>query len=252
MAGRADGLYPPLSVPKPLGQEIWVVDGPAIRFYGMPFPTRMCVVRLPSGGLWLHSPVRPDEDLIARIEALGPVAHLVAPNALHYAFLPAWAARFPEAAVHAAPGAAERAARHGLGFPDHAPLGPRAPEAWRGTIRQRLVPGHPFLKEAIFFHRPSRTLILTDLIEAFEPARLGPVMKLATWIGGIRSPGGTPRDARLTWTDTAAAAPVLREALSWAPDRVIMAHGAPIETDVAARLRQAVVWALGPEADARA
>jgi hypothetical protein len=40
--------------------DVWIVDGPVIRF-GMPwprfpFPTRMTVVRLTGGDLFLHSP----------------------------------------------------------------------------------------------------------------------------------------------------------------------------------------------------
>ncbi len=56
--------YAPLNVPKPFGDQIWIVDGPEIRMdYGptsMPFPTRMTVVRLPGGKIWVHSPIAPD------------------------------------------------------------------------------------------------------------------------------------------------------------------------------------------------
>jgi len=243
--GGIRNVYPPLSTLKPLAGEIWVADGPAVPFYGMPYPTRMTLVRLPRGGLWLHSPIAPDEGLIREVEALGFVRFLVAPNALHYLHLPAWAARFPEAAVFAAPGVARRAARHDVDFPRHEVLGDRAPEGWAGTLRQILVPGHPFLKEIAFFHEPSRSLILTDLIENFEAARLGPLMRLATWIGGIRAPHGqTPRDAQLTWRDRAAAAHALRQVIGWDPARVVLAHGRIIDADVEGRLRHAFGWAL--------
>src|SRR3546814_16301644 len=80
--------YAPLNVPKPFGEEIWTVDGPEIRMdYGpasMPFPTRMTVVRLPGGRLWIHSPIAPDDALFAVIERLVEVAWLVAPHSLHY------------------------------------------------------------------------------------------------------------------------------------------------------------------------
>ena len=56
--------YDPLGVLKPVAENIWIVDGPEIRFrYALlriPFPTRMTVVRLPDGGLWLHSPTPAD------------------------------------------------------------------------------------------------------------------------------------------------------------------------------------------------
>ncbi|MFP4044724.1 MAG: DUF4336 domain-containing protein, partial [Rhodosalinus sp.] len=59
--------YPPLFTPKPFGCDLWLVDGPAIRFYGMPFSTRMTVVRLSDGGLWLHSPIPRRPELCERL-----------------------------------------------------------------------------------------------------------------------------------------------------------------------------------------
>jgi hypothetical protein len=45
---------------EPVGEGIWTLDGPAVRAYGFPFPTRMVVVRLSGGGLWLWSPIALD------------------------------------------------------------------------------------------------------------------------------------------------------------------------------------------------
>ncbi|ARE42130.1 Methanol oxidation protein [Rhodovulum sp. P5] len=243
--GGARQVYAPLNTLKALSQTLWIADGPLIPFYGMPFPTRMTVVRLTHGEVWLHSPTAPDERLIAEVQALGHVRFLIAPNALHYAYLPAWAARFPNAQVYAAPGVARRAARHDVDFPVHTLLDDHVPEGWAGTLRQKLIPGHFFLKEVVFFHDPSRTLILTDLIENFDTARIGPLMRLGTWIAGTQAPHGqTPRDAQLTWSDKAAAAHALREVIAWKPERVVLAHGDLIEDDVEARLRHAFSWAL--------
>src|SRR3546814_1428787 len=70
--------YAPLNVPKPFGERIWIIDGPEIRMdYGpasIPFPTRMTVVRLAGGRLWVHSPIAPDTVLFEAIDALGDVA----------------------------------------------------------------------------------------------------------------------------------------------------------------------------------
>ena len=56
----------------------------------MPFPTRMTVVRLASGGLWLHSPTQISDGLRAELDALGPVRHLVSPNRIHYSHMLSW------------------------------------------------------------------------------------------------------------------------------------------------------------------
>jgi hypothetical protein len=52
--------YPPLDTLNRVADDVWVVDGPLIRFGSppmkMPFPTRMTVIRLGSGDLLIHSP----------------------------------------------------------------------------------------------------------------------------------------------------------------------------------------------------
>ena len=148
--------YAPLDTLKPFAPDLWIVDGPeiAMRFplgVRFPFPTRMTVVRLPSGALWVHSPIAWDDALGEAIAAIGPVRHLIAPNTLHYSFLPDWHRRFPEARTYGVPG-----------LEQHLPaldelLGDTPPTAWEDAFDQLLVPGST-LTEADFFHRPSRSL----------------------------------------------------------------------------------------------
>ena len=47
--------------------DIWIIHGPIIRFYGLPFTTRATVVRLDDGTVWLHSPTAYHPDLQALI-----------------------------------------------------------------------------------------------------------------------------------------------------------------------------------------
>ena len=48
--------YPPLDVPKPVTQNLWVVDSGPMRAMGViPIPVRMTVVRLENGEVLLHS-----------------------------------------------------------------------------------------------------------------------------------------------------------------------------------------------------
>jgi len=232
--------YEPLDLPKPVAQDIWIVDGPAIRFYGMPFSTRATIVRLADGGLWVHSPTRLTPELAERVTALGPVRRLVAPNWIHYAYIADWQARFPEAEAWAAPGVAERAQNRGMALRFDHRLTQDAPAAWAGQIDQLIVRGSKLHREAVFFHRASATLILTDLIENFEPGKIGFWMRLATWFGGIRAPhGGMPRDMRASFRDRAALREDLTRMIGWAPERVILAHGRWFERDGEAELRRA-------------
>ena len=81
--------------------------------FSLPFTTRMTVIRLPDGGLWLHSPTPLDDGLRAEIDALGPVAHIVAPNRIHYWWAGDWKQAYPQARTYAAPKVVAEAARAG-------------------------------------------------------------------------------------------------------------------------------------------
>ncbi|MGE4327716.1 MAG: DUF4336 domain-containing protein [Pseudodonghicola sp.] len=240
---RATG-YEPLYTLKPVARDLWIVDGPAIRFYHMPFSTRATVIRLADGGLWVHSPIELIEPLREEIAALGPVRHLVAPNWIHYAFVAEWQAAFPQAESWAAPGVAERAASRGMALQfDHA-LTDQAPPAWAGEIDQTIVKGSKVHREAVFFHRSSRALILTDLIENFEPRKLPWWMRPLVRLAGISAPRGhMPPDMRATFDKPALGASV-RQMLDWGPERVILAHGACYGAEGAAELRRAFRFAL--------
>ena len=65
----------------------------------------------------------------------------------------------------AAPGVASRARQRGMELHIDHRLGQDAPEDWAGEIDQMSVEGSSTHREAVFFHRATRTLILTDLIE---------------------------------------------------------------------------------------
>ncbi|MEZ5800862.1 MAG: hypothetical protein R3D29_10860 [Nitratireductor sp.] len=64
--GTYDAYEPQLEL-QVIDRDIWVVDGPVLYWgYGVPewpFPTRMTIIRLPQGGLWPHSPVKPNDNL---------------------------------------------------------------------------------------------------------------------------------------------------------------------------------------------
>lgn len=240
--------YEPVDVLKPVAPHVWIVDGPIVRMkypriglFSLPFTTRMTVVRLAGGGLWLHSPTAAEPSLVAEVAALGEVGFLVAPNRLHHEFVGDWARLFPSARVYAAPGVAENAER----FPDDAvTLEGDAPTEWDGEIEQVAFAGR-FMTEIVFRHRPSETVIVTDLIENFEREK---VRCRGLWwlirLGGAAG-GTTPRDLRATFgRRDEALRRAARRVAGWQPQRVILAHGGWFEEDAAARLRAALSWLL--------
>lgn len=191
--------------------------------YGVvPFTTRMTVVRLETEGLWLHSPVRPTPERRRAVDQLGPVEHLVAPNKIHSLGIGPWKALYPSAKVWASPGFNKRhpdIAVDALLTNDLAP-------AWSSEIDHCAIEGHSVLDEVAFLHRPSRTLIITDLIQKHEAAG-------ETWIwrgikgmaGVLGKDGGVPLDVKLSIRDKTAMRRSIDKIVGWDFDNLIIAHG---------------------------
>jgi len=238
--------YPPINTLKRIADDLWIVDGPLIRFglpwLKMPFPTRMTIVRLASGGLFVHSPTLLTPSLQAEVEREGSPRWIVGPNRIHYWWIPDWAAAFPGAAVYLAPRIKEQAKGRITG--ETLPLDSDRGYPWDAEIATLPVAGR-FMTEAVFFHRASRTLMLTDFIENFEPEKLGSFLtRWLTELGGVRDPDGSmPRDMRLTYAKGTVRAAV-ETMIGWNPERIVLAHGRWYESNGAAELRRAFRWAL--------
>jgi len=247
MKSHTEEVYPPLNTLKPVADNVWIVDGPTIMFGmpwpKMPFPTRMTVIRLGDGRLFIHSPTQLTEGLKAEIDALGSVAFLIAPNRIHYWWMPDWKERYAGAEAWLAPRVREQAGKR-IDFPA-SELAGETGHAWDREIATLPVAGS-FMTEVVFFHRASRTLVLTDLIENFEPRRLSLWMRLLTRLGGVADPDGQmPRDMRLTFRkDRDQLAAAVRTMIAWDPERIILAHGRWYDRDGAEELRRAFRWLL--------
>jgi hypothetical protein len=239
--------YPPLDTLKPVTQNVWVVDSGPIHIMGMGLPIRMTVVRLGSGDIWLHSPTRFDAALYREIEKLGPVRHLVAPNIAHWSFLKEWQQHCPDPETWAAPELRSRAQVKKSGVRLDRDLHEDAPEVWAEDIQQTVIPGGGGFREVAFFHKPSRTLVLTDLVVNLEASKLPLTSRTFAKLTGTLAPNGkAPAYLRLIIRmrrkDAAAAASRL---VAWNPERVIFTHGRWFDRDGATGLRRSLAWLLG-------
>ncbi len=238
--------YEPLETLKPVGDDIWIVDGPHIGFYGIPFPTRMTVIRLAGGELFIHSPIALSDGLKAEVEALGRVRHLVSPNWIHYAYIADWQKAFADTLAWAAPNVGARAKKFHMDIRFDRELGDTPPPEWAEEVDQLIAHGSTAHVEVVFFHKPSRTLILTDLIENFEKSKVPFWLRAVLPLAGVMDPDGkAPVDMRMTFRR---GKPALRKAvqrmIDWGPERVILAHGRWYERDGVAELKRAFRWVL--------
>jgi hypothetical protein len=222
-----------------IADGLWYVPGEVRMPGGVIFPCRMTIVKLSDGRLWLHSPVSLTDEDAKAINALGEVAFLVAPNCFHHLFMKAAMARFPTAKVYGAPKLNKK--RPDIAFT--AMLEGDAAEGWPQEIAQLLIKGIPGLNEVVFFHAPSRTLIVTDLIFNMRNPHNWRTA-FAHRVFGVYKRCAQSRLLRMVTKDRAAAGASVAQMLTWGFDRVVMAHGDILERDGKAQITQALTWML--------
>jgi hypothetical protein len=224
---------------KEFGPSLYLAEGPTVSFLGFPYPTRMAVARLADGSLWVWSPVALTPDLESAVDALGPVRNVVSPNKIHHLFLGEWAGRWPEARLHAPPGLAER--KPELSF--DAELGDAPDPAWASDIDQTIFRGSIALEEVAFFHRPSRTAILCDLVQRLEPGSMGGFKGMVMRLNGlVGERGSTPREWRASFLRRKPARAALARVLAWEPEQLLIAHGSCARSDATGILARALAW----------
>ena len=226
---------------QPFGEEIWLAEGPTTAVAGFCYPTRMAVVRLAGGALFIWSPVSLSQELRAAVDALGDVRYLIAPNSLHHLFLSEWRRAYPDARLYAPPGLRER--RKDLDFDGDLDDTP-APE-WSEEIDQVPVRGNLITTEVVFFHRKSRTVLFTDLIQHFSPTWFTGWRAIVARLDRMTAPQPeVPQKFRNAFVNRSAARASLRRILAWPAEKVLMAHAVPVEDDGQAFIARTFRWLL--------
>ncbi|MBX3220764.1 MAG: DUF4336 domain-containing protein [Labilithrix sp.] len=223
---------------KRIADGVWSHDSVVAMGPGgmMRMPCRATVVRLPDGGLVVHSPVALDDRAASELDALGDVRALVAPNFMHWLFVKAAKTRYPKARVLAAPRLSKKLA--GLSFE---PLPERGALDGLEGLHVERVQGAPGIDEHVFLHEASRSLLISELLfnvhacESFW-------MRVLFRLGGTWRKTAQSRVWRMLVDDRAAAAQSATAILSLDFERIVPAHGDPIEDDAAARARHALRW----------
>ena len=221
-----------------VAHNLWAQAAPQ-SFLGLHVGTRMTVLRLRDGTLLIHSPIAMTTGLKAEVDTLGTVRHIVAPNVAHHLYAGEWKDAYPGALLHGAVGLAKR--RKDLGI-DLELKGESHPD-WQEDLATAFLDG-TMLNETVFFHRPSRSLIVADLIENFETSAHWPTRTYLK-LGGIHGQPGLSLPLRLVFRDKKRARRSIDEVLSWDFDRIVLAHGNVIESGGRDILRDAYTWLKG-------
>lgn len=216
-----------------VAEGVWTASAP-VRIVGMPLSTTMTVLQL-NDGLLVHSPVPLTNELRSAVEQLGTVKHLYAPNTMHHLWIGQWSAAFPAARLHAPPALARKRRDlkidrvHGDG-------------AEVDNFLEELPVCGFRLEESTLFHRPSQTLVVTDLVHQIgHPAHRWTKIYASTM--GFYDRVAISAAIRFTaFSDAKAARESLDKILQQPTQRIIVGHGTPIASEPSAQLEAAFNW----------
>jgi Domain of unknown function (DUF4336) len=225
------------------GNDLWIIEGPEVRDFGITFPTRMSVARLSNGSLWVSSPVLVPFETLEHLTRLGPVRYLVAATPRHVWRLHTWHTLFPRAQLWSSRQAPLSSGQRHL--PLTGVLGDAPHPDWADDFDQLAFKGNPLAEEIFFFHRPSRTLIVDDFIQHCPIVPGKPLRNLLSRLEGVaEAPGGVGLEIKLTFIDRKRARRSLAKLLSWDFDKLIIAHGDCMDAHARPFVEQAFSWLM--------
>lgn len=218
-----------------IAKDLWVSKA-AHSFAGLHVGTRMTVIRLSSGAVLLYSPIPLTADLRAAIDAIGPVQHIVCPNLFHHMYAGEAIKVYPGAKLYGP--AKLHKKRSDLRF--DAVLSEVPDEEWQNDLLAITIEGS-LMGETVFYHRVSKTLITSDLVENFQThphwftrsyLQMNGMLGKVTW----------PPMMRIVYLHRKAARASVERMLALPFERIVIAHGDIITDDARATLRRGLEW----------
>jgi len=209
---------------------VWELNHPFRLMRLFPLGHRMTVLRVPEG-LALHSPTPLDNTLAHAIDDLGRVRHVLAPSTMHNLWLAPWGERYPDARFWTVPGFADK-------YRDLRSDGELDSSTRIDGLRCRTIDGMPKVNECVVLHEPSSSLLVADLVFNF-PSSSSLALRALLRLVGAYGRVAPSRLFRLFVRDRAAMRRALDDILAMDFDRLIVGHGAIVETGAKDRLREA-------------
>jgi hypothetical protein len=217
---------------KQLAENLWIKRYP-LSVLGTEHGRTVTILRLSSGKVIVHSMAPFSAADLAEIRRVGEPTWLVEAMMLHDTYAREGKNAFPDA-IFLAPS--------GFGGVVNFPTSPLVPPPaeWVSELDVIELQGAPRLKEHVFIHRSSRTLIVADLVFNFRPDERGWNRFFHRHIVGLTRYPGVSRIFRMCIANREAFRASLDAMLKTDFDRVIVGHGEVIESAGKAALRRAL------------
>ena len=207
----------------------------------------MTVIRLTNGELVVISPIQVNNATIQQLNEIGDVKHIIAPNLFHYLFLSNFKAIYPKAKLYATPDLKSKRPEISI---DQVFESDR--KNFLGEIEYLLFDGFETfvpsgaspLREYVFFHCASQTLILTDTAFHFDESFPLITQLAARVIGGYKKLRQSLLE-RFATREKEQVKQSVQKVLQWDFTRIIVAHGSIVEHNAKRQFREGYEWFLG-------
>jgi hypothetical protein len=230
--------------------QITTLSVPFLRFGHIKVGGRGTLVKLQSGAVAVFSPVALTPEVKSKVESLGTLKYIVAPDIEHHIFVSPWSAAFPQAEIIGPEGLPEKRekdlATKGVKFAHvfskSNKLDMRISPEFDAEFDYEFFHSHEN-KELVFLHKPSRTMIEADLLfnlpatEQFSKSGVAATSGVLTKLFGsiMNTRGDMTWQKRFWWyavggKDRAGFKASLERVGKWDYDRIIPCHGDVIET----------------------
>lgn len=213
-----------------LAPNLWLLQYP-LRLLGLPIGRNVTVIRLTSGDLVIHSTAPFTRDDVQRIAGLGRPRWMVDVTRFHDSFARAGREAFPSI-IYLGPEVFPRRGELGI-----TALSPAPPE-WKDELQLLRIEGMPRVQEHAFFHEPSRTLIVADLLFHFGANASWWTKFVARHLLRLPDLSGTSLVFQLMIRDRLPFCRSLVEIMKWDFQRIIVGHGEVIEHDARGRMER--------------
>jgi hypothetical protein len=212
---------------------LWVAHQP-LRVAGFSLGHRMAIIRLADGSLVVHSPIEGNAHLTYELTALGDVKFIIAPSKMHDLYLEDWLMRFPEARLLHSPALPQTLKMHGRA----SKIEEKTKKLFGDELQFELIGGMPGIDEVVFFHQPSRTLIVADLVFNLPPG--SGWQRILQSLNGIYAKVGCSRFFRKFIKDKGAFRRSIERVLAWDFDRLVVGHGNNLESGAREAIKNAL------------
>ena len=207
----------------PIGENIWTLNYPLL-VLGNNFGRTVTIVRLRSGKLIIHSTAPFTAHDIEAIRAGGEPAWLLDATLFHDSFAKEGCRAFARVPYLAPPGFKSVPEVQTRSFSP-------PPQEWSGELEIVPLAGMPKVQEHVFFPPPSRTLIVSDMFFNFGRSPSAWSRFFARYVMGLKNGVGMSAFFRMNIRDRSAFMESVRPILAWNFERIVVGHGAMIETD---------------------